>query len=137
MLFVDGMNGVINHNETVQWLYTLTASSSRLVVKTALKLLIVFVEYSESNSPLLIRAVNTVAGQRGVKPWSYMMEVLEERNGADTELLVFAMTLINKVSNISKCEKVRSSEVQTRSLTLLRVLLRLWRRSRTRTRSTM
>ncbi|XP_031599572.1 FH1/FH2 domain-containing protein 1 isoform X1 [Oreochromis aureus] len=96
MLFVDGMNGVINHNETVQWLYTLTGSSSRLVVKTALKLLIVFVEYSESNSPLLIRAVNTVAGQRGVKPWSYMMEVLEERNGADTELLVFAMTLINK-----------------------------------------
>ncbi|XP_039867412.1 FH1/FH2 domain-containing protein 1 isoform X7 [Simochromis diagramma] len=96
MLFVDGMNGVINHNETVQWLYTLTGSSSRLVVKTALKLFIVFVEYSESNSPLLIRAVNTVAGQRGVKPWSYMMEVLEERNGADTELLVFAMTLINK-----------------------------------------
>lgn len=26
MLFVDGMNGVINHNETVQWLYTLTGS---------------------------------------------------------------------------------------------------------------
>lgn len=44
-----------------------------------------------------------------------MMEVLEERNGTDTELLVFAMTLINKVSKISKCEKVRSSEVQTRS----------------------
>lgn len=44
-----------------------------------------------------------------------MMEVLEERNGTDTELLVFAMTLINKVNKISKCEKVRSSEVQTRS----------------------
>lgn len=26
MLFVDGMNGVVNHNETVQWLYTLTGS---------------------------------------------------------------------------------------------------------------
>ncbi|GAA6096599.1 FH1/FH2 domain-containing protein 1 isoform X1 [Tachysurus ichikawai] len=26
MLFVDGMNGVINHNETVQWLYTLCGS---------------------------------------------------------------------------------------------------------------
>ncbi|GLD55667.1 FH1/FH2 domain-containing protein 1-like isoform X1, partial [Lates japonicus] len=64
MLFVDGMNGVINHSETVQWLYTLTGSLSRLVVKTALKLLIVFVEYSESNSPLLINAVNTVDGQR-------------------------------------------------------------------------
>ncbi|XP_067348275.1 FH1/FH2 domain-containing protein 1 isoform X3 [Channa argus] len=96
MLFVDGMNGVINHNETVQWLYTLAGSLSRLVVKTSLKLLIVFVEYSESNSPLLIKAVNTVDGQRGVKPWSYLMEVLEERNGSDTELLMFAMTLINK-----------------------------------------
>ncbi|XP_056231022.1 FH1/FH2 domain-containing protein 1 isoform X2 [Seriola aureovittata] len=96
MLFVDGMNGVINHNETVQWLYTLTGSLSRLVVKTSLKLLIVFVEYSESNSPRLINAVNMVDGQRGVKPWSYVMEVLEERNGSDTELLMFAMTLINK-----------------------------------------
>lgn len=26
MLFVDGMNGVVNHNETVQWLYTLCGS---------------------------------------------------------------------------------------------------------------
>ncbi|XP_069386795.1 FH1/FH2 domain-containing protein 1 isoform X3 [Paralichthys olivaceus] len=96
MLFVDGMNGVINHNETVQWLYTLTGSLSRLVVKTSLKLLIVFVEYSESNSPLLINAVNTVDTRRGVKSWSYVMDVLEERNGSDTELLMFAMTLINK-----------------------------------------
>ncbi|KAM4603118.1 FH1/FH2 domain-containing protein 1 [Polymixia lowei] len=96
MLFVDGMEGVIQHNETVQWLYTLTGSLSRLVVKTSLKLLIVFVEYSESNSPHLITAVNTVDEKRGVKPWSYVMEVLEERNGSDTELLIFTMTLINK-----------------------------------------
>ncbi|XP_054626553.1 FH1/FH2 domain-containing protein 1 isoform X2 [Dunckerocampus dactyliophorus] len=96
MLFVDGMNGVINHSETVQWLYTLTGSQSRLLVKTSMKLLIVFVEYSESNSPLLIDAVNAVDERRGVKPWSYMMDVLHERNGADSELLVFAMTLINK-----------------------------------------
>ena len=26
MLYVDGMNGVIAHNGTVQWLYSLTAS---------------------------------------------------------------------------------------------------------------
>lgn len=26
MLYVDGMNGVISHNETIQWLYSLTAS---------------------------------------------------------------------------------------------------------------
>ncbi|KAM9494195.1 FH1/FH2 domain-containing protein 1 isoform 3-T3 [Clarias gariepinus] len=96
MLFVDGMNGVINHNETVQWLYTLCGSMSRLVVKTALKLLIVFVEYTESNSPLLIQAVNTVDSKRGIKAWSYMVSILEEKNGSDTELLVFTMTLINK-----------------------------------------
>ncbi|KAA0723384.1 FH1/FH2 domain-containing protein 3 [Triplophysa tibetana] len=96
MLFVDGMNGVINHNETVQWLYTLSGSLSRLVVKTALKLLIVFVEYTESNSPLLIEAVNIVDGKRGVKLWMYLTEILSAKNGADTELLIFTMTLINK-----------------------------------------
>ncbi|XP_075694482.1 FH1/FH2 domain-containing protein 1 isoform X2 [Rhinoderma darwinii] len=96
MLFVDGMNGVINHNETVQWLYTLCGSPYRLVVKTALKLLIVFVEYTESNAPLLIKAVNTVDQNRGTNPWSNLIDILEEKNGADSELLVFAMTLINK-----------------------------------------
>ncbi|XP_014824597.1 PREDICTED: FH1/FH2 domain-containing protein 1-like isoform X2 [Poecilia mexicana] len=97
MLFVDGMNGVIHHPETLQWLYTLTGSVSRLLVKTALKLLIVFVEYAESNGPLLISAVTTVDVKRGVKPWTNLLDVLEEKNGADTELLVFTMTLINKI----------------------------------------
>ncbi|XP_069075707.1 FH1/FH2 domain-containing protein 3 isoform X5 [Pleurodeles waltl] len=96
MLYVDGMNGVINHNETVQWLYTLIGSKFRLVVKTALKLLLVFVEYTESNAPLLIQAVNAVDKKRAVKPWSNVMEILEEKDGVDTELLVYAMTLVNK-----------------------------------------
>ncbi|XP_009328757.1 PREDICTED: FH1/FH2 domain-containing protein 3 [Pygoscelis adeliae] len=100
MLYVDGMNGVINHNETIQWLYTLIGSKLhsffRLVVKTALKLLLVFVEYTESNAPLLIQAVSTVDEKRGAKPWSNIMEILEEKDGVDTELLVYAMTLVNK-----------------------------------------
>ncbi|KAL9868310.1 FH1/FH2 domain-containing protein 3 isoform 4-T4 [Geothlypis trichas] len=128
MLYVDGMNGVINHNETIQWLYTLIGSKMwtaglascpvsfptagnavvwrmtshtlffqfRLVVKTALKLLLVFVEYTESNAPLLIQAVSTVDEKRGAKPWSNIMEILEEKDGVDTELLVYAMTLVNK-----------------------------------------
>uniref|UniRef100_A0A8C3Y418 Formin homology 2 domain containing 1 n=1 Tax=Catharus ustulatus TaxID=91951 RepID=A0A8C3Y418_CATUS len=98
MLFMDGMQGVINHNETVQWLYTLChpLSQFRLVVKTALKLLLVFVEYTEPNALLLIRAVNAVDQAKGACPWSNLMAILEQRNGADTELLVFAMTLINK-----------------------------------------
>ncbi|XP_030355159.1 FH1/FH2 domain-containing protein 3 isoform X3 [Strigops habroptila] len=96
MLYVDGMNGVINHNETIQWLYTLIGSKFRLVVKTALKLLVVFVEYTESNAPLLIQAVSTVDEKRGAKLWSNIMEILEEKDGVDTELLVYAMTLVNK-----------------------------------------
>ncbi|XP_010817036.1 FH1/FH2 domain-containing protein 3 isoform X3 [Bos taurus] len=96
MLYVDGMNGVINHNETIQWLYTLIGSKFRLVVKTALKLLLVFVEYSESNAPLLIQAISAVDTKRGVTPWSNIMEILEEKDGVDTELLVYAMTLVNK-----------------------------------------
>uniref|UniRef100_A0ABM5EV05 FH1/FH2 domain-containing protein 1 isoform X1 n=1 Tax=Pogona vitticeps TaxID=103695 RepID=A0ABM5EV05_9SAUR len=96
MLFVDGMMGVINHNETVQWLYTLCGSLYRLVVKTALKLLLVFVEYTESNAQLLIQAILTVEQARGGFPWSPLVALLEQTSGADTELQVFAMTLINK-----------------------------------------
>ncbi|XP_055002253.1 FH1/FH2 domain-containing protein 1 [Sorex araneus] len=96
MLFVDGMLGVVAHSETVQWLYTLCASLSRLVVKTALKLLLVFVEYSENNAPLFIRAVNSVASANGTLPWANLVSILQEKNGADPELLVYTVTLINK-----------------------------------------
>ncbi|XP_026228708.1 FH1/FH2 domain-containing protein 3 isoform X2 [Anabas testudineus] len=96
MLYVDGMNGLISHSETVQWLYTLVGSKFRLVVKTALKLLLVFVEYTESNAALLIKAVNAVDTKRGTKLWSNVMEILDEKDGVDTELLVYAMTLVNK-----------------------------------------
>ncbi|XP_063041163.1 FH1/FH2 domain-containing protein 3 [Engraulis encrasicolus] len=96
MLYVDGMNGVIGHNETVQWLYTLIGSKFRLVVKTALKLLLVFVEYAESNATLLIQAIANVDVKRGRRPWGNAMEILDEKDGVDTELLVYAMTLINK-----------------------------------------
>ncbi|XP_034880884.1 FH1/FH2 domain-containing protein 1 isoform X1 [Mirounga leonina] len=96
MLFVDGMLGVVAHSETLQWLYTLCASVSRLVVKTALKLLLVFVEYSEHNAPLFIRAVNLVASSTGSLPWANLVSILEEKNGADPELLVYTVTLINK-----------------------------------------
>uniref|UniRef100_A0AAY4CEV2 Formin homology 2 domain containing 3b n=1 Tax=Denticeps clupeoides TaxID=299321 RepID=A0AAY4CEV2_9TELE len=65
MLFVDGMNGVIRHPETLQWLYSLVASKFRLVVKMALKLLLVFVEYAEANAALLVQAVSSYDASRG------------------------------------------------------------------------
>nr|CAD7197695.1 unnamed protein product [Timema douglasi] len=99
MLYVDGMNGVMEHNQTVQWLYTLIASKFRLVVKTALKLLLVFVEYVESNCLLLIKAVHAVDTAHGGLPWSNIMRLLKDYDAADTELLIYAMTLVNKTLN--------------------------------------
>lgn len=94
------------------------------MVKTALKLLLVFVEYSENNAPLFIQAVNSVASANGQTlslpppplralsptcsmtvpfcmagslPWANLVSILEEKNGTDPELLVYTVTLINKV----------------------------------------
>lgn len=65
MLYVDGMNGVIEDNPTIQWLYSLLTSRFRLVVKTALKLLLVFIEYVESNCLIFIQAVLAVHQSNG------------------------------------------------------------------------
>ncbi|CAL1532551.1 unnamed protein product [Lymnaea stagnalis] len=97
MLYVDGMEGVIRHNATIQWLYSLLASKGRLVVKTALKLLLVFVEYTEANTTQLVKAINTVDSRRGLHPWTNIMAILSEKDGGDSELLNYAMTLVNKV----------------------------------------
>ncbi|XP_043278309.1 uncharacterized protein Fhos isoform X2 [Venturia canescens] len=99
MLYVDGMNGVMEHGQTVQWLYTLIASRFRLVVKTALKLLLVFVEYIETNSLLLVRAVRSVDTSRGMIPWTNVMRLFKDYDAADTELLIYATTLVNKCLN--------------------------------------
>ncbi|XP_063607014.1 serine-rich adhesin for platelets-like isoform X3 [Penaeus indicus] len=99
MLYVDGMNGVMEHQETIQWLYSLISSKYRLVVKTALKLLLVFVEYTESNALKLITAIETVDASRGDPPWSTIMRLLEGRDSLDMELLTYAMTLVNKTLN--------------------------------------
>uniref|UniRef100_A0A674CR89 FHOD1/3-like FH3 domain-containing protein n=1 Tax=Salmo trutta TaxID=8032 RepID=A0A674CR89_SALTR len=116
MLYVDGMNGVICHIETVQWLYTLIGPKFRPVVKTALKLLLVFVDYSESNAPLLIEAITTVDTKRGCKQWSNAMEMLDEKDGLDTELLVYVITLINKVQHNRRLGLVLRCTVPSESI---------------------
>lgn len=74
MLYVDGMNGLMEHGPTIQWLYSLIASKYRLVVKTALKLLLVFVEYSESNCYQLVNAIRVVDNAAGTMPWINIMK---------------------------------------------------------------
>ncbi|KAL1517894.1 hypothetical protein ABEB36_001598 [Hypothenemus hampei] len=99
MLYVDGMNGVMEHNQTIQWLYSLISSKFRLVVKTALKLLLVFVEYTASNCLLLVKAIHTVDYSQGVLPYHNIMKLLKDFDSADTELLIYATTLLNKILN--------------------------------------
>ncbi|XP_038078291.1 FH1/FH2 domain-containing protein 1-like isoform X12 [Patiria miniata] len=98
MLYVDGMNGVIDHTDTVQWLYSLLASKYRLVVKTSLKLLLVFVEYTDTNATVLYQATCVVDKEQGKSTWSNVMELLKDE-GQDSEVLLYAMSLINKTLN--------------------------------------
>merc|ERR1719187_1358935 len=101
MLFVDGMNGMIIHNEVIQWLYSLLSSQNRLVTKTCIKLLLVFVEYNESNAEHFIHGAMVSEQKMGRKPWKSVIDILNEQNGVDGEIISLTMTLINKVlSNI-------------------------------------
>lgn len=52
----------------------------------------------------ILRVLSTAAGK---KVWSNIMEILDEKDGVDTELLVYAMTLINKVRWHSRPNKLR------------------------------
>ncbi|CTQ86356.1 Formin HOmology Domain [Caenorhabditis elegans] len=96
MLYVDGMNGIIAHNGTIQWLYELLDSPFRLVVKTALKLLLVFIEYNDNNALLVLTAIQTVDKSKGQADWSGLMKVLTEKDSPDAETLVYGMTVVNK-----------------------------------------
>eukprot|EP00095_Tigriopus_kingsejongensis_P007677 maker-scaffold156_size297567-snap-gene-1.36 protein:Tk07677 transcript:maker-scaffold156_size297567-snap-gene-1.36-mRNA-1 annotation:"fh1 fh2 domain-containing protein 3-like" len=95
MLYVDGMHGVMNNLKAIQFLYNLISSSNPLVSKTAIKLLLVFVEYSEKNSSLLAQAICDADKNVGVIPWTNVTHVLKKED-AEQELCVFALTLINK-----------------------------------------
>ncbi|XP_061717005.1 uncharacterized protein LOC133524847 isoform X1 [Cydia pomonella] len=99
LLYVDGMHGVMANKHCIQWLYSLISSKFRHVVKTALKLLLVFVEYTEKNCLLLIDAINTVDTSKGRQPWYNVMKILQDFDASDTELLIYATTLINRCLN--------------------------------------
>jgi FH1/FH2 domain-containing protein 3 len=69
-------------------------------MKTSLKLLIVFVEYAETNAILLTQAVNEVDTNRNNKPWCNLMHILgDSTNQDDLELILYSMILINTVLN--------------------------------------
>uniref|UniRef100_A0A8R1YHI7 Uncharacterized protein n=1 Tax=Pristionchus pacificus TaxID=54126 RepID=A0A8R1YHI7_PRIPA len=113
MLYVDGMNGIIAHNATIQWLYELLDSPLydpkekaelspfrtewfRLVVKTALKLLLVFIEYNDNNSLLVLAAISAIDKAKARTEWIGLMKVISEKDSPDPETLIYGMTVINK-----------------------------------------
>lgn len=113
MLYVDGMNAVMQQNEVVQWLYSLVESSVghrrrssfirrsfvqfRLVVKTSLKILIVFAEYTESNALLILSAVTHVDRAAKRLLWSNAMKILNEMDNSAAEVVLLIVTLFNTV----------------------------------------
>ncbi|XP_045784881.1 uncharacterized protein LOC123880684 isoform X1 [Maniola jurtina] len=99
LLYVDGMHGVMNHKRCIQWMYSLISSRFRHVVKTALKLLLVFVEYTDKNCLLLIEAITVVDSANGRPFWFNVMKILQDVDASDTELLIYATTLINRCLN--------------------------------------
>ncbi|GIY59371.1 hypothetical protein CDAR_33701 [Caerostris darwini] len=99
MLYVDGMNGISQHSDTLKWLYNVSASKYKMVAKMALKLLVMFAEYSPSNALLLKDAVVEIDRQKGNRLWCNVMQHLKEKENLDMELLVYCMTLVNKVAD--------------------------------------
>lgn len=97
MLLVDGMSSVMQHGQTVQWLYSLLGSKHRMVRKNALKLLLVFVEYAEGNCVTMVNAVNTYHHLNNGRLWAAWYSILQERDVTDWESLLLAMTFLNKV----------------------------------------
>ena len=85
MLYVDGMNGVMENPRAIQFLYKLVLASNPLVCKTAIKLLLVFVEYTENNCLLLIKAINEVDKELGVIPWSNIITTIQNANKDSTK----------------------------------------------------
>uniref|UniRef100_A0A0M3IZ59 Formactin (inferred by orthology to a C. elegans protein) n=1 Tax=Anisakis simplex TaxID=6269 RepID=A0A0M3IZ59_ANISI len=64
-----------------------------------LKLLLVFIEYTDHNALLLMTAVTNVDKANGRPDWFGLMKVLNEKDSNDVEMLTYGMTVINKTLN--------------------------------------
>lgn len=64
-----------------------------LIASTATKLV-----RTEKASQMRSNLSHVPCAAAGKKLWSNIMEILDEKDGVDTELLVYGMTLINKVT---------------------------------------
>lgn len=67
------------------------------MVKTSLKLLIVFAEYTENNALLILAAVNQVDRVAKRLPWSNAMKLMNDLQNSSSEVILLIMTLFNTI----------------------------------------
>lgn len=70
------------------------------MVKTSLKLLIVFAEYTESNALLILSAVTHVDRSAKRSLWSNAMKILNEMDNSSSDVVLLIMTLFNTVLSV-------------------------------------
>lgn len=58
-----------------------------------------FVEYTESNSLILLAAISKVEKSRGRQNWASLMKIMADKKATDVETLILGMTVINKTLN--------------------------------------
>ena len=66
-------------------------------MKTSLKLLIVFAEYTENNALLILSAVHHVDGTAKRLPWSNAMKLMNDLHNSSSEVILLIMTLFNTI----------------------------------------
>ena len=66
-------------------------------MKTSLKLLIVFAEYTETNALLILSAVTQVDRTNKRLLWSNAMKILNEMDNSASEVVLLIITLFNTV----------------------------------------
>ncbi|KAI0989574.1 hypothetical protein GJ496_009717 [Pomphorhynchus laevis] len=94
ILYVDGMTGFIEHTEAIHWLYSILETPEQVVLTMTLKLLIVFVEYSETNASIFIDVAHLIDRHDGKTPFFRLTEILRvQRN---PEIMHLCMALINR-----------------------------------------
>ena len=69
-------------------------------MKTSLKLLIVFAEYTESNASLILSAVMHIDRSTKHSLWSNAMKILNEMDNSATDVVLLIMTLFNTVLSV-------------------------------------
>jgi hypothetical protein len=70
-------------------------------VKTSLKLLIVFAEYTESNALLILSAVTQVDRSAQRLLWSNAMKILKEMDSSSSDVVLLIITLFNTVLSVA------------------------------------